>query len=270
MRLLITGATGFIGSQVAALARGDVYTERVNLLDPDESERLIARIRPTHLIHLAWFVEPAIYWTSPANMQWVEASAHLFRAFARHGGERLVGVGTAAEYDMTAGVLRENETPLTPSTVYGQCKKRLSEETAKISQESGMSWAWARMFQIYGPGEPASRFVPKAIRAALDGDLLQCADPVVRDFIYVEEAAAALLALLDSMVEGPVNIGSGKGVTLREVAHQIGARCELVASSEPPLVVADATRLREEVGFTPRVSMLQGLDLTIEWWRQRR
>lgn len=272
-RLLITGATGFIGSHVAAQAADgewEVHTDRVDLLDPAQSAGLIARLRPTHLIHLAWFVEPSLYWSSPENLRWVEASAHLVDAFAKHGGERFVGVGTSAEYDWSCGVLHEGATPLEPATLYGASKKQLAEQARAICEQSGVSGAWARLFLVYGPGEPASRFVPKAILSGLTGSPISCLDPVERDFINVRDVAGALLALAGSAVEGAVNIGTGKATSLLQVAQLVGASVEIVpAGSEVPLVVADTTRLHEEVGFSPEVTLERGLEEAVAWWRAR-
>ena len=272
-RLLITGATGFIGSHVAAqAAKGewDVHTDRVDLLDPAQSAGLMARLRPTHLIHLAWFVEPSLYWWSPENLRWVEASAHLLRAFAQHGGERFVGVGTSAEYDWNSGVLREGTTPLEPATLYGASKKKLAEQARAICEASGVSGAWARLFLVYGQGEPASRFVPKAILSGLTGNTIRCLDPVERDFIDVRDVAGSLLALAGSSVEGAVNVGTGKATSLLQVAQLVGANVELVpAGTEVPLVVADTTRLREEVGYSPQVTIERGMEDAVAWWRGR-
>ena len=102
-RLLITGATGFLGSAclrsrsttalaVHACARrppGGSQTDmfhRVDLLDPDAPAALIADVRPTHLLHLAWMATPGTYWDSPENDDWVEASMRLLDAFSLHGG----------------------------------------------------------------------------------------------------------------------------------------------------------------------------------------
>jgi len=273
-RLLITGATGFIGSQVAALAAEggwELQTEKFDILSPGETERAIARLRPTHLIHLAWYVEPTHYWTSPANARWADASIHLFRCFARHGGERLVGVGTSAEYDWSGNdPLSESKTALAPATAYGESKKRVGEEAAAICRDQQISGSWARLFLVYGPGEPASRFVPTAIRAFLENRPVQCADPVARDFLHVRDAARALLTLAATNVKGAVNIGSGTAATLRAVAERIGASVDAYATtSDAPFVVADTTRLREEAGFAPEIPLERGLRETVAWWRER-
>ena len=271
-RLLITGASGFIGSHVATLARQDewevhaVTSRDADLLDAAAVDRLIASTRPTHLIHLAWFVEPGAYWASPENHRWVEASAHLFRSFAQHGGERLVGAGTSAEYDWSVdGVMNEQTTPLRPATLYGESKKRLSELAAGVVPAS----AWGRIFMVYGPGEPPVRFIPRMIRALLSGEPAVCtAADAARDFIYVRDVAAALLALAGSDVTGAVNIGTGVATTLREVVRLLveqlghGENIRELPGNEPPLVVADITRLREEVGFQPAVDLRRGLELT--------
>src|SRR5262249_26712895 len=138
-RLLITGATGFLGVpcvlrastefEVHALARQRrtlaprVFSHSCDLFDTDRVTALLAAVRPTHLLHLAWIATPGVYWTSPENHRWVEASKHLLATFAECGGHRAVVAGTCAEYDWSGnGVCRERETPTQPGTLYGQCK----------------------------------------------------------------------------------------------------------------------------------------------------
>jgi nucleoside-diphosphate-sugar epimerase len=101
----------------------------------------------------------------------------------------------------------------------------------------------------------------------------------LRDYLYVGDVAEALVAILDSDVRGPVNIGSQKPVALRDIIHeaadQIGQRQLVRLGALPmrpgdaPLVVADTTRLRTEVGWEPRFGLAEGLALTIAWWRQQ-
>lgn len=109
-RVLVTGATGFVGRHAvpALLARGfEVHgvgrgvgpnQHAADLLAAEDRRALIARVRPSHLLHLAWDAEPGRYWTSEANLDWVAASLDLARLFAAAGGRRFVGIGTCAEY----------------------------------------------------------------------------------------------------------------------------------------------------------------------------
>ena len=96
--------------------------------------------------------------------------------------------------------------------------------------------------------------------------------------MYVADVASALVALLDSPLEGAVNIGSGRAVSIRAVVERIVARCghpELVdfsvredARKDAPLIVADTGRLGGELHWTPRVDLDRGVELTVDWWRQ--
>ena len=100
-----------------------------------------------------------------------------------------------------------------------------------------------------------------------------------RDFLHVADAAAALVALLDAPVQGPVNIASGTARSVRDVVGHIAGLLRTphlvrfgalpAAQGDPALIVGDTTRLHEEVGFSPRFSLESGLEQTIAWWRQQ-
>ncbi|MFW8645998.1 NAD-dependent epimerase/dehydratase family protein [Rhizobium beringeri] len=101
----------------------------------------------------------------------------------------------------------------------------------------------------------------------------------LRDFLDSREVAAAFSALVDCEVGGSVNIASGEPIALRDVIERLGeftGRSDLLKlgalpmrPNEPPRLVADVTRLRQEVGFLPRISLDQGLQDAIDWWRQQ-
>jgi nucleoside-diphosphate-sugar epimerase len=297
-RVLITGATGFVGrhclaslqgqaGEIHALARfvGDlnfegVHAHAVDLLDERRVSSLIGELKPTHLLHLAWTTTPGEYWTSPENFQWVNASLHLLRRFAEEGGRRAVFAGSCAEYDWTAGRCHETSTPLRPASLYGVCKNVLSSMVAQVAQESAVSWAWARLFFLYGPHEHPRRLVASVIDSLLTGVPARCSPGTQgRDFLHVQDAAEALVALLRSEVVGAVNVASGRAVSIRRVVEEIAAlvgRPDLVhlgvlpqAAGEAPLVVGDVGRLRDEVGWSPAFGLEQGLAHTINWWRAR-
>jgi UDP-glucuronate decarboxylase len=288
--LLITGATGFVGSHLAALAAADWDVHTVarrptkaaagrhhiaDLSSPAQRRNLLTIVKPTHLIHLAWFVEPAQYWTSIENDVWFRASAELFREFADAGGERIVGVGTSAEYVWNGELLCEGVTPEQPASPYGASKLETFRVTQELSEAFPISAAWARLFMVYGPGEPPSRFIPTMIRTLLTGGTAVCQPAGARrDFIHVHDVAAALLQLAAGGICGAVNVGSGCGTALREVVAILatrlgnGHRVEYRGNDDSSAVVADVSRLRDEADFQPAFDLVTGLDDTIAWWRQ--
>jgi nucleoside-diphosphate-sugar epimerase len=295
-RVLITGASGFIGrcclpgiaaraGLVHAVSRSGlpgfpapVRAHAVDLLDARAAAGLVAEVRPTHLLHLAWFAKHGQFWASPENLRWVEASLNLLRAFAAHGGRRVVIAGSCAEYDWTGdGHCREGVTPLRPASLYGVCKDALRAVSEAYARTAGLSLAWGRVFFLYGPGEHPDRLVPSVIRSLLAGEPARCSDGTQRrDYLHVQDVAEAFVALLASDVTGPVNIGSGEGVPVAAIVRQIGAslkRPDLIRlgglparAGDPPLIEADTRRLREEVGWRPRLDLERGLTDAIRWW----
>jgi len=299
-RVLLTGASGFVGRHClpALLARGyevhalsskagvsvaphtEPHWHQADLLDAAQVSRLLEQVQPKHLLHCAWYAVPGKYWTSPENFRWLEASLHLFKTFAATGGKRAVGVGTCAEYDWRDGHCSEHVTPLAPTTVYGVCKHALQLMLDTLAKQTGLSTAWGRLFFLYGPHEYEERLVASIIRSILQEQPALCSHgEQIRDFLYVQDAADALVALLDSEVTGAVNIASGVPLRLLELIMEIAAQLERpdliqlgarpVALSEPPLLVADVGRLRNEVGWTPQHELTQGLIETIKWWKSQ-
>jgi nucleoside-diphosphate-sugar epimerase len=280
-RVLVTGAGGFIGRQAVPLLRDHGFEvhapgrAEADLLVPGVPAALIDRVRPTHLLHLAWNAIPGQFWTAPDNLDWVAASLALFRAFAASGGTRAVCVGTCAEYDWSHSELDEAATPCAPASLYGVAKDSLRRLLAASPQR--VRFAWGRVFFLYGPHEAPARLVPHVITSLLAGREALCGDGLVeRDFMHVADVAAALVALLESDAEGPVNIASGHCVRLRDVIQAIGTqigRPELIRlgarsspANEPPRLAASVRRLTEEVGFRSIRTLDDGIADTIDWW----
>jgi nucleoside-diphosphate-sugar epimerase len=290
-RVLVTGASGFIGRRVlpALAAKGaDVHAasralrasesgitwHRADVLHPQSLATLIDGLRPEILLHLAWFATPPDYWRSPVNMRWAAASLELTEAFVAAGGARLVGVGTCAEYLWSSSPCVEQVTPIRPSTLYGGCKAAVWSAVEPFARESGIEAAWARLFFVYGPHEPANRLIPSLVLPLRAGSVARCRTARhVRDFLHVADAGAAIAALTMSGVTGAVNVGSGEGVAVGSMATGIARRIgrpDLLQLEDGPavdaFVVANVDRLRGEVGWQPRITLDDGLDDAVEWW----
>jgi nucleoside-diphosphate-sugar epimerase len=300
--VLLTGATGFIGScainpllergfEVHAISSkselplsvGNVTWHRANLLNFSETEHLLETVRPTHLLHFAWYLEHGKAWHAPENLDWLGASLNLVRNFNRLGGKRLVICGTLSEYAAAGNKpLLESEAELTPDTLYGTTKKALFEVVEKYIETTAMSFAWGRAFFQFGKNESPKRLVASVICDLLEDRTAKTSHGnQVRDYMSAEETAAAFAALLDSDVRGAVNIGSGEVRTIREIVLEIAGLLEKpadkiefgaipVASNEPQYIVADVTRLRQEVKWKPARSFSERLQETVNWWKENR
>lgn len=296
-KILITGASGFIGRHClpilltrgyevhAADSRGsaenvpDVYWHQVDLLNSLEIRRLMGEVRPTHLLHLAWFTTPGEYWTARKNLDWVRASLDLLQAFEEHGGKRVVIAGTCAEYDWRYGYCSEQFTPLAPSTLYGICKHSLQIMLGEFARQTGLSAAWGRIFFLYGPHEHPSRLISSVIISLLKGKPAPCSHGnQIRDFLYVQDVADAFVALLESNASGAVNVASGYPISIRDIVDKIAQKLERqdliqlgilpVPANEPQLLVADVSRLTNEIRWLPKYNLDRGLDKTIDWWKR--
>ena len=298
-RVLVTGATGFIGQHslkylvelgfdVHAITRdiGNILSNKenvifheVDLFDNKSVESLVTEIRPSHLLHFAWYAEPGKYWTAPENFECVSSSLNLLRIFSENGGKRVVMAGTCAEYDWDFGWCSESTTPCMPTTVYGVCKNAMREMLFAYSNQYNLSSAWGRVFFLYGPNEHPSRLVSSVICSILKGLPAQCSSgEQVRDFMHVSDVASAFVSLLDSNLEGVVNIASGESTRIKNIVKIISdklGRPELLelgaipsVDNDPPLLLADVRRLNEELGWHPVFDIETGIDDAINWWKQ--
>lgn len=300
MRVLITGVTGFIGSHLARLLVREGYTVyalirstsnvwrikdilqslyviRGDVVALNEWEQQLGKIQLDICFHLAWYAVPGKYLTSLENFNMVIASLRFASRLASLGCKKFIAAGTCVEYDTNLGYLSE-VSPTKPRSPYAASKLALQLILEQLGSVTGMKVAWTRLFYLYGPSEDEQRLVPYVICSLLRNQVARVTEgKQVRDFLHVEDVAAAIWAVAQSDLTGPVNIGSGIPVTVRDIVTRIGAilgKSELIAlgavpyaAADPMFICANNSRLRSTT-WVPRFDLDQGLSDTIEWWKQ--
>ncbi|NWJ41150.1 MAG: NAD(P)-dependent oxidoreductase [Geothrix sp.] len=290
MKVLLTGASGFLGRHVleALRCRGietvlvgrhrpadcplEEYIETDLLAEPDGGT-LFRASGATHLLHLAWYVKHGQYWTSELNPRWAEATVRLVDGCCRAGCQGMVLAGTCAEYDWSGGICLEDSTPLRPATPYGASKDAARRQAMALGVQHQVPCAWGRVFLPYGSGEDPRRLVPSLIEVCRGRRAPFAVDAAAhRDFLHASDVAEGFVTLLNRQASGEFNISSGQpveiGTLVRELARIMGADLQAVLDlsvrrpGEPPLLAGDNRKLRA-LGWHPQLSLTQGLERTI-------
>ena len=276
---LLTGATGFVGSQVLR-ALGETGA-RVRLVIRDgkhdqlATQKGIESVVTTHdlfaestewwadvckgidtIIHVAWYAEPGKYLQSVNNLDCLMGTLHMAKGAVQAKVRRFIGIGTCFEYDLTVGML-SIETPLRPMTPYAGSKAAAFMALSQWLPQQEVEFAWCRLFYLYGEGEDARRLVPYLRTKLIAGESAELTSgSQIRDFLDVREAGRMIVKTALGDEQGPVHICSGLPITVRQLAETIadeygrrdllkfGARQENLI--DPPCVVGIATKVRNE------------------------
>lgn len=290
MRVLLTGASGFLGSHVLdSLQRHGIETIvlgrrrpagvvpeafiAADLLDSPDFAALARMAGASHLLHLAWYAEHGQYWASPLNLRWVDATLRLVEAFCAAGGRHVVAAGSCAEYDWSHGYCREDGTPSQPAALYGTAKDAARRLTEMVCAQHGTSCAWGRIFLLHGKGEAGQRLIPSLIEV-FQGKRVPFGvnAAAYRDFLHATDVAEGFVTLLRHGANGTYNISSGEPTRLAEVvrvlAQLLNAEPDSVLDlasarpGEPALLVGENHKLKA-LGWCPSLSLVQGLERSV-------
>lgn len=236
MRVLLTGATGFVGRQVlkalreagaditATLRPGQVLAgvERLETTDLfAESSAFWEKAAHGHeaVIHLAWYAEPGLYLQSPRNLDCLTGTIRLAQGAMAAGVRHFQGIGTCFEYDLRAatGPIAP-DAPLIPAAPYGAAK---AAAYLALSRQA-LALAWSRLFYLHGEGEDSRRLVPYLHARLARGEPVELTSGTqVRDFLDVAEAGRQIAEVTLTGRTGPLNICSGVPVTVAALAYEI-------------------------------------------------
>ncbi|MBZ5723448.1 MAG: GDP-L-fucose synthase [Acidobacteriia bacterium] len=301
-RILISGGAGFLGSHIVERLRAagcrDIAVPRrrdFDLTRADAIERLFAEHRPRVVIHAAATVggiganqsNPGRFFYENAIM-----GIQLIEACRRHGVEKTVVLGTICAYPKFTPVpFREdalwNGYPEETNAPYGIAKKALLVQCQAYRAQYGMNAIFLLPVNLYGPRDnfdlESSHVIPALIRKCLEavgrGDeaiTLWGDGSPTREFLYVEDAAEAVVAAAERYDGAdPVNIGSGREISIRHLAEKIAALAGFTGrmvwdAHKPngqPRRCLDVSRAEREFGFRAHTNLDAGLRATMDWYR---
>lgn len=299
MKILLTGATGFVGSHIARRLARDGHELFVLIRPGSDTSRIadvrgsmqvvsgdlahigtlrpsLPQIKPELCLHAAWQIEPRQYLESENNLRWLPYSWELVQAVADAGCPWFIGIGSSLEYGAATGKISE-QMPAVPRSLYGAGKLGLSMILEQLCRLRNMRFSWLRLFYPYGPQDYEWRLIPYVIDCLLRGERARVtAGEQLGDFLHVEDMAAAVGEIVRHQVAGVVNIGSGTPVKIKTVVETIGrltGRADLIQfgalqdSVESTTAAADISLLVRATGFNPQHTLETGLQQTVEWFQ---
>lgn len=274
--IFVTGASGFVGRQVvkalaarghrvtAVLRQGRALPEGYRADGMIETADLFAEtaewwrerlLNADAVVHAAWYVEPGKYLDSPRNLDCVRGTLTLAQGAAAAGVRHVVGIGTCMEYSLPGDRLDVGH-PLAAETLYAAAKLSLFHLLGQYLAGTGTEFSWCRLFYLYGEGEYPARLVPYVHARLQKGETVKLsAGTQLRDFLDVAEAGRQIATVVETGQTGPVNICSGRAITIRQlvegIADDYGRRDLLefgTAAIHPkdPVAVVGVSNLRYE------------------------
>ena len=307
MRVVITGAAGFIGSHLseALLNRGASVVGIDNLLTGDlaniahlrERDFQFIRHDVTNYIDVDGPVDYVLHWASPASpIDYLELPIPTLKVGAL-GTHKALGLAKAKKATFLIASTSEvygdplehpqkesywgNVNPIGPRGVYDEAKRFAEAMTVAYRRYHGVDTKIVRIFNTYGPrmrvndGRAVPAFMSQALRnedVTVFGDGSQ-----TRSFCYVSDLVDGILRLMEAPVNDPVNIGNPQELTIEQIARRIiemtGSRSRIIykplPEDDPKVRQPDITRARTLLGWEPTVSLEEGLSKTIDYFRSK-
>lgn len=296
MRVLVTGGTGFtgrclvrqlhaLGHKVAIVSRSkpvnlpiEIDAIRGDLMDITGINDSVHEFAPEAFVHAAWQGITGTDRYDVAQFNNIAPALQLVNMAMQAGAQTVMVLGSQAEYGRSQQMLHE-ASPTHPETYYGMAKHALHQALRPLCQHTGVRLIWPRLFSVYGADDHPQRLIPILARHFAQNEapsLTACEQQW--DFLHVEDAARALAALLlCPQAEGVFNVASGQMVRLRDAVMML--RNAFKATIEPGFgdvpyrddqvmrMEADISKLEKQTGWSPLMSLEQGMAKVATDWR---
>jgi nucleoside-diphosphate-sugar epimerase len=286
-KTLVTGASGFIGSNLAhaLIARGDevICLTRRPLAALEQAGAQVVHsldgVRAERVFHLAAAgVSAKDRKTTPLLDGNVGLVARLLESVADWPLTHFVHTGSCSEYGPVAsGVLLTEDHAIRPESMYGAAKAASSLVADALARRLGLPFVSLRLFGVYGPGEAPSRLLPTLLSTLRGTEVCRLTPGrQVRDFTFITDVVQAfILAGTTQLDERAYNVCSGAGVTIRTVAREAASLLEVpddrlqfgalpYRDDEPMWIVGDRSRFSAATGWEPRVGLRAGIERMLE------
>jgi GDP-L-fucose synthase len=302
-RILLTGGTGFFGCRIAEEFRRhnfDVVTPvrpDFDLMDAGSTLNGLKRLEPSSIVHsAAYYGGLGICMAEPTEIFYrnVQMAINLFEAAAKTGVRKFMAIGSACSYPgSVAGDMKEGDFwsgPLHPSVEsYGFTKKVLEVGLRAYGRKFGIIGQMPIVTNLYGERDVFSEYRSHVVAALIKkfADAVQSqADQVVcwgtgspmREFIYSGDAAEGVVRLFECGYREPLNVGTGIGTSIKELAELIrrltGFNGEIVWDTSKAdgvqRKVLDVSRMEAILGWKPPTTLEAGLTRTIRWYMEHK
>lgn len=309
MKILLTGAGGFVGGhltkllvdhdhEVYSLGQGTPFNIpsqkhiEADILDKDKILESMKQIKPDAVFHLAALSNVPYCWQKPEMAVSVNVCGmlHVLESFAKvRDGGMFVSVGSSDAYGLTAKIGRalSEDNVCLPQNPYAISKLCAEQMALQIGKKCGVKVIHTRSFNHFGPGQALGFVVSDFacqiadIEAGKIQPVLSVGDlSAARDFTYVADVAAAYTALVEKDVPaGVYNVCSGRAVKIQDILDgMLSLSCikvevtkdpQRLRPSDVPFFVGDGTKIREATGWHPEVPLDEGLKRVLAYWRER-
>jgi nucleoside-diphosphate-sugar epimerase len=274
MKIVVTGANGFIGSNIIEKLslEHDVY--------PIFKEySTIVNISPDVIIHCGWYGGNSYIYNNDINQfyQNVNAGIELIEILKQISKKtKFIGFGSLAEFGFKNHIIDEN-TQESPSNLYGLSKYTLKMYSQMLCEQGNIDWVWIRPCYVYGPGDVSTRLIPTVINKFINNQevILDDCNKTI-DYLYIDDFIEMLYKLIQHSATGVYNICSGQRYNLKEIINQIhslvGSKSNIIFNPDlnrnsPQYICGDNQKIVNLIDYKPKVNLEKGLIQTINYYK---